>query len=446
MIVALLYFGQTYYALEGILPFVSQLFSFFMFWLVLFQFTFYLLFRLLKEYAQLNQYMEWVSLILVIFPIGQLIVFAIQHPSVQEAISDPVVSMSQNFNHPMENQPDIYYLIVDGYGRDDILSEFFAFDNSEFLNALKQRGFYVADESNTNYTQTMLSFSSSMTGTYLDSAGIDPKSEDRKAIQRYLDENSYIPRLHQMGYETVTMTNSSPIKINFADSTLMRPVSFNRFELGFQSLTVGRLWSQVTYEYEHWKTLRSELDTLEKLPFNSERPQFVVAHVLAPHPPFVLDANGNFRAQDTFTANDGDRYIGTQEEYISGYSLKVQYLNTRLIKIIDHLLSNPNRPVVIILQGDHGPGLYWDFDSLENSCLRMRLPIFNAYYLPDRNAREKLYPSISPVNSFRFIFNEILNQPMPLLGDRSFYSTWTQPYHFRDVSNEKDTCSPAESR
>lgn len=300
----------------------------------------------------------------------------------------------------------------------------------------------MADQSNTNYTQTFLSLSSSLTGSYLDAFGIDPKSEDRTLLQEYLDEDSYVRRFNQMGYETVSMTGASPIDINFAGQVISAPSPLNNFELGFQSLTVSRIWSRSVYEYVHWQTLRSELDILEQLPFNPDRPQFVVAHLLSPHPPFVFDAEGHFVPANSFMFGDCNFFQGTQEEYVRGYSSKVQYLNTRLIRIVDHLLDNPNRPVVIILQGDHGPGSYWDFERLENSCPRERLPILNAYYFPYENARKKLYPSISPVNSFRLISDQILNQPTPLLEDISFSSTWSRPYDFEDVSSQRETCSP----
>jgi len=439
-VVTFFYFGQTYYSIEGKIPYLGQPVFFFIFWLVFFQLNFYLIFRFCRQCELLNRYLNWASLILIVFPLWQLTWSPIQHPSLQYPIVSAVVNQNENIDLT-GNQPDIYYLILDAYGRNDILSEFFSLNNSIFLAELQQRGFYVADQSNTNYTQTLLSLTSSMTGSYLDVARVDPKSEDRRLIQQYLDKNSYIQQFNQMGYETLAMTDSSPINFNFADQAISTNSSLNSFELGFQSLTMSRIWSRSVYEYTHWETLRSELDILQQLTFNKEQPQFVFAHLLIPHPPFVFDASGNFVSPNSFMIGDGSHYKGTREEYIRGYSWKVQYLNTRLIKIVDHLLSNPNRPVVIILQGDHGPGSYWDFESLENSCLQERLPILNAYYFPYENAREKLYPSITPVNSFRLIFDQILNQPMPLLDDRSFSSTWSHPYDFQDVTTQKETCS-----
>ena len=54
-------------------------------------------------------------------------------------------------------KPDIYYIILDGYSRDDTLQDFFDYDNSQFLKALEDMGFYVARCSQSNYAQTQLS-------------------------------------------------------------------------------------------------------------------------------------------------------------------------------------------------------------------------------------------------------------------------------------------------
>ena len=43
--------------------------------------------------------------------------------------------------------PDIYYLVLDGYGRADFLQEEFDFDNSDLVSFLEERGFVIAQKS-----------------------------------------------------------------------------------------------------------------------------------------------------------------------------------------------------------------------------------------------------------------------------------------------------------
>ncbi|RKX21330.1 MAG: hypothetical protein DRP51_04370, partial [Candidatus Zixiibacteriota bacterium] len=64
--------------------------------------------------------------------------------------------------------PDIYFIMLDGYARADILRQIYRYDNSEFLDFLHQRGFHIAGQSRSNYCQTLLSLSSTFNMIYLD--------------------------------------------------------------------------------------------------------------------------------------------------------------------------------------------------------------------------------------------------------------------------------------
>jgi len=140
-----------------------------------------------------------------------------------------------------------------------------------------------------------------------------------------------------------------------------------------------------------------------------------------------------------FNTGDASGFMGTHEEYVSGYSSEVGYLNQRLIKVIDSILTRSDQPPIIIIQGDHGPGNYFNMIEASNTCLRERYSILNAYYFPD-NDYTALYPTITPVNSFRVVFNQYFGTNLDLLEDKSFYATWLAPYVFSDVSDEIQSC------
>jgi hypothetical protein len=69
--------------------------------------------------------------------------------------------------------------------------------------------------------------------------------------------------------------------------------------------------------------------------------------------------------------------------------------------------------------------------------LRESISILNAYYLPGVDSSQ-LYDSISPVNTFRLIFNTYFGEDYELLDDRTYYSPYWQPYDFYDVTEIKD--------
>jgi hypothetical protein len=111
--------------------------------------------------------------------------------------------------------------------------------------------------------------------------------------------------------------------------------------------------------------------------------------------------------------------------YTRGYRDEVTYLNQRMIAILDRILADSDTPPIIILQADHGH----DLASADD-----RMKILNAYYLPD-DGQSLLYPAITPVNSFRVIFDRYFGGNFDLLKDRSFFSYYQTPFEFKYVPN-----------
>jgi hypothetical protein len=61
------------------------------------------------------------------------------------------------------------------------------------------------------------------------------------------------------------------------------------------------------------------------------------------------------------------------------------------------------------------------------------MAILNAYRLPGDGV-EKIYPSITPVNSFRVVFDTYFGTSLGLLEDRALFSLYGKRYHFWDVT------------
>ena len=100
---------------------------------------------------------------------------------------------------------------------------------------------------------------------------------------------------------------------------------------------------------------------------------------------------------------------------------QLMWTNQRLEWILDILLSDPEYSPVIVIQGDHGePALLFDLN--EEDVLRARFGIMNAYHLPNKDD-SLLYPSVSPVNTFRIIFNYYLGADFDLLEEKSYLET-----------------------
>ena len=348
-------------------------------------------------------------------------------------------------------RPDIYYIILDGYGRQDVLQKYYEFDNSSFVDALEKRGFYVAAESSSNYIQTLLSLSSSLNMDYIQFLKADGGPvENRAGLIEILNYSDVRDVLAQNGYQTVSFRNEYKATIPGADiyyndnsASLVQPVT------AFESIVINHSMARVLLHIPTFKSLLIEapydshrqyiLSTFAKLKeiASLEGDYFVYAHIIAPHPPFVFDDNGQAVSHDEpFTLFDANYYIRdhSRKGYIAGYRRQVQYINTLALDAVDAVLSRSKTPPIIIIQGDHGPGAYLHWGSLEQTLPAERLGILNAYYFPGQDY-ESLYPSISPVNSFRVLLNQLFDGDYELLPDRHYYSYWSLPFDFIEVTD-----------
>src|SRR4030095_526406 len=154
---------------------------------------------------------------------------------------------------------------------------------------------------------------------------------------------------------------------------------------------------------------------------NMPGPQFVYVHLILPHPPFVFGPDGEYTDPADFW-NEQKRY--PPDKFKIGYINQLAFLNTKLLEMIDTILAESETPPIIILQGDHGP---WSQPNPQHFF------ILNAYHLPGHNT--ELYPQLSPVNSFRIIFNDYFGGRYDMLPDVTYYSPVPNLYDFSEVRN-----------
>ncbi|MEJ2606937.1 MAG: hypothetical protein P8Z41_09710 [Anaerolineales bacterium] len=335
-----------------------------------------------------------------------------------------------------QRPPDIYYFILDAYTRQDVLLESFNYDNSEFLEALESLGFYVAYCSQSNYTQTNLSMASTFNMNYLQNLlGDSLTSGDEMRIPGFNRSNLVRDSLEELGYTIVAFeTGFYAIQWMDADIYLFPPRSaslgefFNITEInGFESLLIQTTaaWALVDLVdlpdqmekfvpdlhapisiYRERNLYVLDQFQIDRVP-SIQGPKFVYAHLILPHPPYVFGPNGEEIHDEK---KDADR---------EAYRDQLIYTNKRILEIVERMIKGAPKPHIIILQGDHG--LLSDPDK--------RVAILNAYYFSDWGD-ELLYPSISPVNSFRIIFDHYFHGDYELLEDVSYYSWYDDPLDF----------------
>jgi len=342
--------------------------------------------------------------------------------------------------------PDIYYLILDGYGREDVLRSDFGFDNSAFLQKLKDRGFYIADQAVSNYPFTLASLTSTLNFAYLDELVGDQLggSSDRRFLREHMEENRTSRLLKAAGYQIVSFSSEyTEGQIGYVDVDMTRwwyPGQYGQamFLMTPIPALLGAFGQPGLYDLHR---LRVE-DPFERMDeaVAVPGPKFIYGHVMYGHPPFVFSQDGGRISEaGAYTWDDGSRLLGDEHDqrdrYIAGYTGQLEYLNTRLLDAVDEILAGSDQPPVIILHGDHGPGSRYSTESLEHTDVRERFSIFYAALLPDGGV-EDFYPSISPINGMRLLFNRYFGTEFEPVDDVRVFTPFLLPYHFTRVEDE----------
>ena len=437
-------------------PKLKILFAF----MLIFFFAILLYFILKREFW--NNFRDKVKITKILnILLGMIIVFSIVQISLREMAirkdNQVLLTFQQNLQkntyHLSSNSPkDIYYIILDGYGREDVMRELFGFDNSAFIKYLTAKGFYIANESRSNYMQTALSLSSSLNMAYLNefASSMDQKSRNRIPLAELIQQSYVRKLLEEQGYQTVVLY-SGYYYSNITDANVyLTPfIDINEFESILLYNTILRSFLEENqyvpiFGYQsRRRTIQFSLGKLSET-IHIPGPKFTFVHVVAPHPPFVFNRYGNPIEPDfPYSLKDGELFEGSSKEYVKGYVDQTLYLNRILEQEIDEIIEGSPHPPIIIIQGDHGPRSLWDFDDYQSTCLKELTSILNAYYFPDQKMNN-LYSSISPVNSFRILFNEYFSTNFPLLPDQIYYSSWWKPYAFIDITSKEQENSICE--
>ncbi len=347
------------------------------------------------------------------------------------------------------DRPDVYVLILDGYGRADILRDQYSFDNM-LVPALRSRGFFVADESASNYPQTTHSLASALNMNYLPALLGAPaaRAYTRRNLADLITDNRVFSSFDAAGYEIRAYSSEYHLVRPAAAHERPTPAGYmTDFAYSAYESTAAPALFQVAGLPRaslplalHRRHIRWTLDDLVgRAGEPHERPRLVFAHILAPHPPFAFNADGtNRQTKLPALLGDGDHWEkiahGAGESYRSGYVDAVSFLNGRVLDVVQRVLDHAARPTIVYIQGDHGPGAGLTWGSVEGSDVRERHGIVLAMRFPD-GAQPPLGHATTPVNAFRVLLNRALGSRLPVVEDRSYFATWERPFAFLDVTD-----------
>ena len=383
-----------------------------------------------------TRFLSLMTAVLLVFPAGSLVA--------ETATAKPREPLHENLaaHLPLSRsldeyskRPDIYYIILDSYARNDALVDLFGFDNTEFLGELESRGFYVASEATSNYIYTIQSTPSILNLQYLD--GLDHRipetRDDLVDIARYhaigailkdlgytyvhLESGIVSTGVSPLADQVVSFTPSGTLvrtndEANFrTDAGTSRPLLSLRFIRRLVETTaLGPVVGQQfllgeTEPYEWWSPNRTlQMFDFLSNPIEADGPKFVFAHIVKPHDPATFDKQGNYFDDHRGFDDYHDRSVP------SAYMGQLIYVNKLVLNMIDGILKEQSDPPIIVIAGDHGRGI----------SRNHRHSILGAFHLP-YGGSAGLYASISSVNHFRYILDFYFGLGLGLLEDRTYW-------------------------
>jgi Sulfatase len=349
-------------------------------------------------------------------------------------------------------RPDVYVLILDGYARADVLREVYGFDNP-LIDRLRTGGFFVAERATANYAQTALSLASAFNLDYLPQLGhpVGAQSDSRRGLGDLIQDNRFFKAFEDAGYD---------IRAYGSEYTMLRPGagSYRRRAPGhldefgysmleatalpslFEAVGLPRGWLPLRLHRHHLRWTLADLAA--SAPTENDPPRLVLAHLLAPHPPFAVDAEGGIRdTKVPALLHDGSmwRAIAQQsgESYKAGYVDGMRYLNDRIEPVARALANRPFRPAIILIHSDHGPGLELEWERPAETNMRERMGVLLAVRYPE-GRDPGIDERATLVNVYRSVLNRALGVQLPLLENHSYFSTWSRPFAYIDVTGRLD--------
>ena len=404
--------------------------------LLLWGYSVYFISRVKGDFRTTTTIINIIAAVLIIINLTNILIYEITKPKFTDNQPAKATSAAGTVPGASQSLPDIYLIILDEYAHPDTMKGWYDYDSSKFIKSLEGKGFFIAKESKTRSPQTPETIAQVVNMEYLTRGWY--WDETKRAFNKVAPDtgtgysetvawsdltywkyahNKVAELLRTKGYKYVYFGNwlvngkwASYVKdyadlyFNYSETADTAWVSEFQDSLGnttmlrpFYSHLVG---SQ--YESYYKRSTLSTLAHLKEMPA-AESPKFVFAHLMCPHEPFTLNAKGEAVALLNYQNYKDKRfYLG---QYI--------FISEELEKIADSLLAKSKIPPIIIIQSDHGlrphhPGIVIGKDEWRK--------ILNAMYLPGMD-KTAVHDSISPVNTFRLVFNQYFNTDYELLPD-----------------------------
>jgi hypothetical protein len=259
----------------------------------------------------------------------------------------------------IEKKPNVYFFLLDEYAGFKQLEKEFQFDNQDFADRLRAKGFTVSMESRSNYKDTPFSMASLLSMSYLDLNHFTYTDSNLNYCYRKIYNSRVVEGFQSVGYEFINHSifdfkNKSTnidktflksgidlISAQTLGSRLYRDVYNNLIYNHFQNT---KLYSDLVYTDFRNNEKLFEL-TKAIIRENTVKPRFVYTHLLMPHFPYYFNEEGKINAVNQLSPdklNDKSLYLGY-----------LKYSTSRILHLLNEIEIHDKNAIVVLLS-DHG--------------------------------------------------------------------------------------------
>jgi hypothetical protein len=326
----------------------------------------------------------------------------------------------------LTSTPNVTLIVLDGYGRSDVIDEFYGYDNQKFERRLEEYGFDVANLATSNYSITHLSIPALLNMSLMHPKNAVLGPADLTALAESISgKNAVVQTFKDAGYSYVHggfdswlnhcgtqvdlclsagLIASPPLDWSTVGPLLERtPIGSFLFPGAGGALITAMNLRRID-EFNNWNQLSATFP---------KSPTFTFVHLLLPHPPLGLDSGCDVQVDEDLRESVLYR-SGYDEETMrkrrSAWIEQVQCVNMAVLAFVRQ--ADPNDAIVIT--ADHGPDSVFnvfDAHSLSPKQIRERFSVLTAVRLPDQC--DPVPADVMQINIFRHIFDCLSDDDVP---------------------------------
>ena len=402
--------------------------------------------RTRADLAWLTRYLNVVFAVLLVWT-GGTFLWRLRPADQTLALENPATPVAQAPG-ARDSLPDLFVIILDKYTGPRSLEANYGFDNTPFERALERQGFVVPRNARANYMHTFLALAAMLNWQYLDDVArrLGPENPSWTVAYPLIEDNQTWRALHRLGYRFVFMPSALPATDHnrYADLLVPDPRrlshEFEAVWLRGTALLPVLEWTCARFKCSGGalpyvpETAASYDWKFQMIPglASAQQPVFLFAHLTVPHEPYVYDAECRHREPYWPRTDSGSSEPAVKAAYLA----QLQCVNRKVERLVADIISASRRPVVIMLQADHGHALLGrDVPPLADvtpTQVAERTDIFAAYRLPGA-PRSLVSDSVGPVNAMRAVMRYYYGFDLPPLEEASYWSSAQRPYAFTRV-------------